>query len=49
MLARATEIEGHPDNVAAAIYGGFVVCGAGEGGADSRRASTRRRGWRGSS
>jgi homoserine kinase len=29
MLARATEIEGHPDNVAAAIYGGFVVCAAG--------------------
>ena len=27
MLARATEVEGHPDNVAAAIYGGFVVCG----------------------
>lgn len=26
MLARATEIEGHPDNVAAAIYGGFVIC-----------------------
>ncbi|MEZ5077342.1 MAG: homoserine kinase [Solirubrobacterales bacterium] len=26
MLARATAIEGHPDNVAAAIYGGFVVC-----------------------
>jgi homoserine kinase len=26
LLARATEIEGHPDNVAAAIYGGFVVC-----------------------
>lgn len=25
-LARATEVEGHPDNVAAAIYGGFVVC-----------------------
>jgi len=33
-LARATEIEGHPDNVAAAIYGGFVICGA-EGGAPS--------------
>jgi homoserine kinase len=33
MLARATEIEGHPDNVAAAIYGGFVVCGTGEDGA----------------
>ena len=27
MLARATELEGHPDNVAAAIYGGFVACG----------------------
>src|SRR3954454_16613505 len=32
MLARATAIEGHPDNVAAAIYGGFVVCGVGEEG-----------------
>jgi homoserine kinase len=32
LLARATEIEGHPDNVAAAIYGGFVVCRAGESG-----------------
>jgi len=32
MLARATELEGHPDNVAAAIYGGFVVCGSGEEG-----------------
>jgi homoserine kinase len=31
MLAKATELEGHPDNVAAAIYGGFVICGAGEG------------------
>ncbi|HEY1853800.1 MAG TPA: homoserine kinase [Solirubrobacterales bacterium] len=27
LLAQATEIEGHPDNVAAAIYGGFVICG----------------------
>jgi homoserine kinase len=33
MLARAAELEGHPDNVAAAIYGGFVICGEGEGGA----------------
>ncbi|HYJ21655.1 MAG TPA: homoserine kinase [Solirubrobacterales bacterium] len=33
MLARATELEGHPDNVAAAIYGGFVVCGADAEGA----------------
>lgn len=32
-LARATEIEGHPDNVAAAIYGGFVICGQGGDGA----------------
>jgi homoserine kinase len=31
-LTRATAIEGHPDNVAAAIYGGFVVCGE-QGGA----------------
>src|SRR3954447_7041877 len=31
MLARATELEGHPDNVAAAIYGGFVVCASGPG------------------
>lgn len=35
ILERASEIEGHPDNVAAAIYGGFVVCGRGEGGAPS--------------
>jgi homoserine kinase len=33
MLVRATELEGHPDNVAAAIYGGFVVCGSDPGGA----------------
>ena len=26
LLAHATELEGHPDNVAAALYGGFVVC-----------------------
>lgn len=26
MLVRATELEGHPDNAAAAIYGGFVIC-----------------------
>lgn len=35
MLAKATELEGHPDNVAAAIYGGFVICGPGEAGAPS--------------
>ena len=49
MLARATEIEGHPDNVAAAIYGGFVVCGEAARRRRPRRASTRPRGWRGSS
>ena len=35
MLVRATRLEGHPDNVAAAIYGGFVVCGTSSGGAPS--------------
>lgn len=35
MLARAAELEGHPDNVAAAIYGGFVVCGKDSDGAPS--------------
>jgi homoserine kinase len=37
MLARATAIEGHPDNVAAAIYGGFVVCAMGEEGPTAAR------------
>ena len=27
LLVRAAELEGHPDNVAAAIHGGFVICG----------------------
>ncbi len=27
----AAELEGHPDNVAAALYGGFVLCPGGEG------------------
>jgi homoserine kinase len=40
MLVRATELEGHPDNVAAAIYGGFVICGAdGEGAPFAARFS----------
>jgi len=34
-LVHAAGIEGHPDNVAAAIYGGFVICGPGEGDAPS--------------
>jgi homoserine kinase len=30
LLGPATELEGHPDNVAAALLGGFVVCADGE-------------------
>jgi homoserine kinase len=33
MYARAVELEGHPDNVAAALYGGFVVSPSPEDGA----------------
>lgn len=29
LLAIAAGLEGHPDNVAAALHGGFVVCGSG--------------------
>jgi homoserine kinase len=29
LLTEATRIEGHPDNVAAALYGGFVLCSDG--------------------
>jgi homoserine kinase len=37
MLVAATELEGHPDNVAAAIYGGFVVCGGDPGSPEAAR------------
>src|SRR5512133_3401598 len=30
LLALATELEGHPDNVAAALHGGFAICTDGE-------------------
>ena len=30
LLAHATELEGHPDNVAAALRGGFTICADGE-------------------
>jgi homoserine kinase len=30
LFQHALEIEGHPDNVAAALLGGFVICGEGE-------------------
>jgi homoserine kinase len=29
LLALASELEGHPDNVAASLYGGFVICADG--------------------
>ena len=29
LLSLATELEGHPDNVAAALHGGFVICADG--------------------
>jgi homoserine kinase len=35
MLARATRLEGHPDNVAAAIYGGFVLCAVSDAGGEA--------------
>jgi homoserine kinase len=31
VYARAVELEGHPDNVGAALYGGFVVCPQADG------------------
>ncbi len=37
LLARGTELEGHPDNVAAAIFGGFVICDPGDGPPDASR------------
>jgi homoserine kinase len=37
VLAHAAEIEGHPDNVAAALLGGFVLCSAGEEGIRATR------------
>jgi homoserine kinase len=38
LLARGAELEGHPDNIAAAIFGGIVICDpAGEGPPDASR------------
>jgi homoserine kinase len=37
VLIKAAEIEGHPDNVAAALYGGFVVCAEDGGGVTATR------------
>ncbi|HSI80406.1 MAG TPA: homoserine kinase [Solirubrobacterales bacterium] len=40
VYARAVELEGHPDNVGAALYGGFVLCPSADG-AGSRPAPVR--------
>jgi homoserine kinase len=37
VLVKAAELEGHPDNVAAALYGGFVVCSNAEGAVAATR------------
>ena len=40
LLERATEMEGHPDNVAAAISGGFVICSQRDGRVTSTRVDS---------
>jgi len=37
VFVTAAEIEGHPDNVAAALYGGFVLCAKNEGAVTATR------------
>jgi homoserine kinase len=37
VLIKAAELEGHPDNAAAALYGGFVVCAEGDSGVTATR------------
>jgi homoserine kinase len=37
VLIKAAELEGHPDNAAAALYGGFVVCSENDGGITATR------------
>jgi homoserine kinase len=37
LLGHAAEVEGHPDNVAAAIHGGFVVCSRLDGAVTATR------------
>lgn len=41
LLARARTLEGHPDNVAASLYGGFVICAVG-GRGESESTTTAR-------
>jgi homoserine kinase len=37
LLNHASQVEGHPDNVAAALYGGFVVCSSTDGAVTATR------------
>ncbi|HEY6771239.1 MAG TPA: homoserine kinase [Solirubrobacterales bacterium] len=37
VLIKAAELEGHPDNAAAALYGGFVVCSEDDGAVTATR------------
>jgi homoserine kinase len=37
LLNHAAQVEGHPDNVAAALYGGFVVCSNSDGAVNATR------------
>jgi homoserine kinase len=37
LYARAVRLEGHPDNVGAALYGGFVLCPSASDGTDRAR------------
>ncbi|HEX2436645.1 MAG TPA: homoserine kinase [Solirubrobacterales bacterium] len=37
LLAHAVELEGHSDNVAAALYGGFVICSSRDGAVAATR------------
>ncbi|HEY6638874.1 MAG TPA: homoserine kinase [Solirubrobacterales bacterium] len=37
VLIKAADLEGHPDNVAAALYGGFVVCSEDDGAVTATR------------
>lgn len=42
LLARATELEGHPDNVAPALFGGLTIAWMGETGPQHKRLTVHR-------
>ncbi|MFN3708172.1 homoserine kinase [Microcella sp.] len=42
LLARATELEGHPDNVAPALFGGLTIAWMGERGPQHKRLTVHR-------